>query len=71
MEVINEKYQFIFKFQYQGTIIDGWYVREFLGKTGNVDYQALKSGLNAVPLIITNGERYYQYIGTQILIMLC
>lgn len=40
-----------------GTYIDGWYVRDFLGKTGNVDFRALKSGLNAVPLIITDGQR--------------
>jgi len=39
-----------------GTYIDGWYVREFLGKTGKVNYQSLKSGLNAVPLIVTNGQ---------------
>jgi len=39
-----------------GTYINGWYVRDFLGKTGDVRYQALKSGLNAVPLIITDGE---------------
>ena len=61
MEVITEqKYKFLFSLQYQGTYIDGWYVRDFLGKTGNVDFRALKSGLNAVPLIITDGQRYYQ-----------
>ena len=46
-----------FSFECLGTYIDGWYVRDFLGKTGDVRYQALKSGLNAVPLIITDGER--------------
>jgi len=39
------------------TSINGWYVRDFLGKTGMVEYQDLKSGLNAVPLTITNGIR--------------
>ena len=33
-------------------------MREFLGKTGKVNYQSLKSGLNAVPLIVTDGQRY-------------
>ena len=46
---------------YQSYILDisinGWYVRDFLGKTGHVDYRALKSGLNAVPLTITDGRR--------------
>ena len=39
------------------TSINGWYVRDFLGKTGHVDYEDLKSGLNAVPLTITDGCR--------------
>ena len=30
-------------------------MRDFLGKTGQVDYQALKSGLNTVPLKIRGG----------------
>ena len=60
MEVIKVvKNNLFVSFQYQGTYIDGWYVRDFLGKTGNVDFRALKSGLNAVPLIITDGQRYY------------
>ena len=32
-------------------------MRDFLGKTGQVDYMALKGGLNAVPLTITDGSR--------------
>jgi len=40
-----------------GTYINGWYVRDFLGKTGSVDFHALKSGVNAVPLTITDGCR--------------
>ena len=43
--------------KFQGTYINGWYVRDFLGKTGQVDYEALKSGLNTVPLTITDGIR--------------
>ena len=32
-------------------------MRDFLGKTGQVDYEDLKSGLNAVPLTITDDEK--------------
>ena len=48
----NERVLNVFS-KFQGTYINGWYVRDFLGKTGQVDYEALKSGLNAVPLTIS------------------
>ena len=51
-------------FFYKGTYINGWYVRDFLGKTGSVDFHALKSGVNAVPLTITDGCRYIHHTGS-------
>ena len=60
MEVNNQNsntYDFNVISKCQETYLGGWYVRDFLGETGAVTYKALKSGLNAVPLIITDGTR--------------
>ena len=53
MEVNYKSCEFIILSKYQDVDFTGWYVRDFLGKTGTVEYEDLRSGLNVVPLTIS------------------